>query len=498
MLTWHNDVGRTGQNLNETILVPSKVNAKTFGKVFAYAVDGQIFGQPLYIYNVTIPGKGTYNVVYVATENDGVYAFDADGINTTALWQDSFINPGNGITPIPCADTGANPCPFSSVIGITGTPVVDPSTGTLYVVAATKENGDYFQRLHALDITTGAEKFGGPVVIEATVKGSGDGSHNGMVQFTPLHHNQRPGLLLVNGVVYIAWASFGDVAPFHGWVLGYDAATLKLGSAFVSTPNGSDGGVWQSGGGLSADSDNNLYLLSGNGTFDIPKNGVDYGDTFLKLDTNLQVLDYFTPHNQEHLSKGDLDLGSGAALILPLQSGSHSKEALSAGKQGLIYLVDRTKMGKFHSKTDNVVEIVQGAKGGYRASPAYWNNKIYYSGWQESVIQYSISKGKMSTKPVHQGPTKFVWGSTPAISANGKTNGILWAIERPPKVNGVFPPSILHAYNAANVSKEIYNSAQSGSRDTPGSGITFSVPTILNGRVYIGSGTELDVYGFLP
>src|ERR1700674_2301787 len=214
MLTWHNDLARTGQNLQETVLTPQNVNSKTFGKLFSFPVDGQIFGQPLYVYNVTIPGKGTYNVIYVTTENDSVYAFDADGVNTTALWYDSFINPSKGITPMSCADTGANPCPFASVIGITGTPVIDPGSGTLYLVAATKENGKFVNRLHALDITSGAEKFGGPVQIEASVPGMGAGNKHGVVRFDAHHQLQRPGLLLLNGIVYIGWGSFGDVAPF--------------------------------------------------------------------------------------------------------------------------------------------------------------------------------------------------------------------------------------------------------------------------------------------
>ena len=201
MLTWHNDLARTGQNLQETVLTPTNVNYKTFGKLLSFPVDGQIFGQPLYVYNVAIPGKGTYNVIYVTTENDSVYAFDADGVETTALWYDSFINPSKGITPIPCADTGAKPCPFASVIGITGTPVIDPGSGTLYLVAATKENGKFVNRLHALDITTGTEKFGGPVQIKASVTGTGAGNNHGVVSFNAQHESQRPGLLLLNGVL---------------------------------------------------------------------------------------------------------------------------------------------------------------------------------------------------------------------------------------------------------------------------------------------------------
>jgi len=497
MLTWHNDLARTGQNLQETVLTPTNVNSKTFGKLFSFPVDGQIFGQPLYVDNVAILGKGTMNVTYVTTANDSVYAFDADGSVTIPLWHDSFINPSQGITPIPCADTGADPCPFASVIGITGTPVIDPSSGTLYLVAATKENGKFVNRLHALDITSGMEKFGGPVQIEASVPGTGAGNKHGIVSFDAHHESQRPGLLLWNGVVYIGWASFGDIAPFHGWILGYGAASLGQMAVFNSTANGSDGGVWQSGGAPSVDAAGHIYLLTGNGTFDINKGGSDRGDSLLKFDAALTVLDYFTPYDQLKLSKDDLDLGSGAGLLLPRQSGKFPNEMISAGKEGIIYLVNRSHMGGFDSQKNNVIETVRGSGAGYWSSPAYWNHNVYYSGREDFLSQYALSKGMLSKSPVYQAPTQFARGSTPSISANGLSGGILWAIERPPNVKDVIPPEILHAYDATNVSKELYNSSQAGTRDMLGPGITFSVPTVMNGKVYVGTGSELDVLGLL-
>jgi hypothetical protein len=497
MLTWQNDLARTGQNLQETVLTPTNVNSKTFGKLFSFPVDGQIFGQPLYVYNVAIPGKGTYNVIYVTTENDSVCAFDADGTNTTALWYDSFINPSKGITPIPCADTRANPCPFASVIGITGTPVIDPSGGTLYLVAATKENGKFVNRLHALDITSGAEKFGGPVQIEASVPGRGSGNKHGVVSFDAHHQLQRPGLLLLNDVVYLGWASFGDVAPFHGWILGYRAASLSQMAVFNSTPNGSDGGLWQGGAAPSVDATGNIYLITGNGTFDVNKGGSDWGDSFLKFDSSLAVLDYFTPYDQLKLSKNDLDLGSGSGLLLPLQNGKFPHEMVSAGKEGLIYVVNRSKMGKFDSRKNEVIETVRGSANGYWSSAAYWNNAVYYAGREDFLSQYALSRGLLSRSPVHSAPTKFSAGSTPSVSANGSADGIVWAIERLPKVKDAFPPAVLHAYNATNVSQELYNSNQAGARDVLGSGVTFSVPTVINGKVYVGTGSELDVLGLL-
>jgi hypothetical protein len=496
MLTWHNDLARTGQNLQETVLTLTNVNSKTFGKVFSFPVDGQIFGQPLYVYNVSISGKGTYNVIYVATENDSVYAFDADGVNTSALWHDSFIDPGKGITPIPCKDTGAKTCPFASIIGITGTPVIDPGSGTLYLVAATKENGKFVNRLHALDITSGAEKFGGPVQIEASVKGIGAGNNHGIVSFNAQHESQRPGLLLLNGVVYIGWASFAEVAPFHGWVLGYGATSLAQTAVFNSTPNGSDGGVWQGGAAPSVDTADNIYLITGNGSFDINKGGIDWGDSFLKFDAGLGVMDYFTPYDQLKLSKDDLDMGSGAGLVLPTQDGKFPNEMISAGKEGLIYVVDRSNMGKFDAQKNRVIETVRGSATGYWSSAAYWNNTVYYSGTEDFLSQYALSKGLLSKSPVYRAPTKFVRGSTPCVSANGSANGIVWAIERVPYNHGI-QPEILHAYDAANVSHELYNSNQAGTRDVLGPGITFSVSTVINGKVYVGTGTELDVLGLL-
>jgi hypothetical protein len=495
MLTWHNDLARTGQNLQETALTLGNVNSKTFGKLFSFPVDGQVFGQPLYVYNVAIPGKGTYNVVYVVTENDSVYAFDAEGVNATALWYDSFIDPSKRITPIPCADTGADPCPFASVIGITGTPVIDPTSGTLYLVAATKENGKFVNRLHALDITTGAEKFGGPVQIEASVKGTGSGNKKGVVSLNPQHELQRSGLLLLNGTVYIGWASFGDVTPFHGWILGYSAASLAQVAVFNSTPNGSDGGVWQSGAAPSVDPAGYIYVVTGNGTFDVNKGDVDWGDSFLKFDGSLSVQDYFTPDDQLKLSKGDLDLGSGAGLIVPAQKGKFPDEILSAGKEGLIYVVNRASMGKFNGSKNDVIQTVTGSAGGYWSSAAYWNNTVYFSGQADYLSQYTLVKGVLSTSPVFQVPTKFA--ATPSISANGSTNAILWAIERT-TINGKVEPAVLHAYAAAKVSEELYNSDQAGQRDLLGPGITFSAPTIMNGKVYVGTASELDALGLFP
>jgi hypothetical protein len=498
-LTWHNDIARTGQNLQETVLTPANVKQTTFGKLFSFPVDGFIVAEPLFVYNVTISNKGTYNVVYVVTENDNVYAFDGAGVNTSPLWQDSFINPAKEITPIPCEDTGSgSTCPYVTTIGISGTPVVDPASGTLYLVAATKENGKYFQRLHALDITTGAEKFGGPVVIQASVKGTGSGSKNGIIKFSPLHENQRSALLLANGVIYIGWASYGDVKPFHGWILAYNAGTLAQTAVLNTTPNGEDGGMWESGGGFSADSDGFIYLQTGNGTFDAKRGGLDYGDSFLKLNpSTLSVIDYFTPFDQHDLDINDLDLGSSAGLILSPQPGKFANEIVSAGKQGIIYLVNRSNMGKFNAKTDHVIEKVEGSPSGYWSSPAYWNGNVYYWGTSDFLSQYSLTKGLLSKTPIQHSSDQIHIGSTPSISANGSTNAIVWALESHAAAKPV-PPAILHAYDATNVSTELYTSKQAGNRDLGGPGLSFAVPTVINGKVYVGTRTELDVFGLFP
>lgn len=494
VLTWHNDVSRTGQNLKETLLTLTNVNSTQFGKRFTLSVDGEIFAQPLFVAGVNIPGKGAHNVVYVGTENDSVYAFDANSNPSTPLWHKSFTSAT--ATTVPCGDVGT--CAISPGIGITGTPVIDRTSSTLYVVVFTKENGSYFQRLHALSLNSGAEKFGGPVVIQASVPGTGAGNVAGTIAFTPLLQNQRSGLLLVNGVVYIAWASFGDLGNYHGWVMGYNSQTLAQVSVFNDTPNGSQGGIWQSGGGLSADSSNNLYLVSGNGTFDVNTGGIDYGDSFMKLTPTLSVLDYFTPDNQSTLDDDDTDLGSGAGLLLPKQPGPFPDEVISGGKEGIIYVVNRDKMGEFNSSSNNVIQTITGPTGGYNGTPAYFNQAVYYSGVGDYLDRYSLTKGKLSSAPVSQSPTLLTTGGTPSISANGTANGIVWVIDASPQSGTT---AVLHAYNASNVATELYNSQQNPTRDTLGKGIRFSVPTIANGNVYIGTkqGTtySLDIFGLL-
>jgi 5-hydroxyisourate hydrolase-like protein (transthyretin family) len=510
------DTFRTGQNLGETALAPANVNVAQFGKLLSYSIDGVSDASPLYAANVNIPGQGVHNVVYVETEHDSVYAFDADGLITNPLWKVTFINPAAGITTITPADTG-DCCPpnMPGESGITGTPVIDPATGTLYVVAVTKEVSgtitNFVQRLHALDITTGAEKFGGPVVIQASVPGTGDGSSGGQVPFDALHENQRAALLLTNGIVYIAWGAHADRPPYHGWVLGYSATTLQQVMVYNTTPNGSNGGIWQSGDGLTTDSTGRLYFVTGNGLFDANMvGGLDYGDSIVAITTTGTVSDYFTPHDQSTMASSDLDLGSGGALLLPDQGGAHPHEALSSGKNGTIYVVDRDNMGHFNISNDNqiVQTLVNTLPGGTFQtgnfkSPVYFNGHVYFSADADTIKAFAVTNGLLSTSPTSQ--TSLIPGypgATLQISANGSTNGILWAVQRigtDQLGHGTVAPGALHAYDASNLATELYNSNQAaGGRDQLDFAAKWAAPLIANGKVFVATNSQLTIFGLLP
>jgi hypothetical protein len=525
VFTQHNDNSRTGQNLGETILTPANVNIKTFGKVFSYPVDGQIYSQPLYVPNVSVPGQGIHNVVYVATQNDSLYAFDADGLSSKALWQVSFVNPAAGITPVTCTSSHTPNvyCSVYPVAGILSTPVIDPTSGTIYLVARTDNNGAFFQTLHAIDITTGAEKFGGPVNITGSVPGTGQNSKNGVITFPTNVAIQRSGLLLANGRIYIAWA-----AVQHGWIMAYDAQTLQQKAILNTTPNSIGGGVWASGNGLVADASGYIYAAVADGGFDANTAGTDYGDTILKLDASLNLVDYFTPLDQDCRAHNDMDLGSGGPMLLPTQPGNVPNELLIAGKGGTpcdlnpadspIYLLNQDSLGQYNVTQDQDVEEVAGAPGGYWSSPAYWQGAsgtyVYYGGVVaeagdgDYLKTYSVTNGMLSTAPVAQSTNLFPVGATPSISANGTSNGIVWAIDRPDAL-GVLPgkqAAVLAAYSATPVNGKkimttLYTSLsaviQGVPRDRGGCANKMAVPTIANGRVYVGTQNELDVFGLL-
>ncbi len=506
-LLYRNDNFRTGQNLAESVLTPSTVTAAQFGLLFTDVVDGQIYAQPLYVPAVPIPNQGTHNVVYVATEFDSVYAFDADTAGPW-LWRTAFADPANGITPVPSSDLGCGD--LTPWIGITATPVIDPATQTLYVISKLKLGPDsYQQQLHALDITTGLEQANSPVTIEATVAGTGEASVGGQISFDPLYHQDRPALTLANGLVYLSFASHCDIQPYHGWILGYDETTLDQVVVYNTTPNGSEGGIWQSGCGPGVDTNGDLIAITGNGTFETTTPRTDYGDSYLRLTPGggtLSVSSFFTPSNQLILDEDDLDLGSGGNLMLPDQTDAPANPHLmvSAGKQGTLYLVNRDDMGGFNP-TDQVVQELPKAVGGLWSTPAYWRgrvksrlqNMIYTIGVSDQPKMFVVSKGLIQTPPASiAGAFTFGYpGASPVISANGTTGGILWAIDSSAWSTG--GPAILYAFDAANLNTELYDSNQFSS-DDPGPAVKFTVPTVANGSVYMGTQTQLAVFGLLP
>jgi uncharacterized protein (TIGR03437 family) len=488
VLTYQYSNTRTGANLQETILTPANVNASQFGKLFSLGVDGYIYGQPLYLSGVPIPGKGTHNVVYVATEHDSVYAFDAD-TSMAALWHVSFLDPGSGVTSVPASDTSCSQ--IVPEIGITGTPVIDAQSGTIYLVAMTKESGNYVHRLHALDITTGAEKPGSPVVIQASAPGTGEGGTS--VVFQARNYKQRPGLLLLNGVVYTSWSSHCDIGTYHGWIIGYDALTLRQVTVYNSTPNGNEGSFWAGGAAPAVDAAGNIYVVSGNGSFDYASFGPDLGESYIKLSTNggLAVMDYFTPFNYGPLNNADADTGSAGVVLLGDEAGSpvHPHLMAGAGKEGRIYLLDRDNLGKLQSGSDS--QIVQSIPNGVKSffgNPAYFKNRLYFCGWGQLTV-YPVFNAQLTAAPESQGPDSIEWpGCVPTISANGTSSGIVWVLDF---------AGLLRAYDAANVATVLYNSSQNSSRDALGGAVKFAAPTVVNGKVYAGTQTALVVYGLL-
>lgn len=509
-VTYQNDNTRTGQNLNETVLTTGNVNSAQFGKLFSYAVDGKIYAQPLYVANLSIPGQGFHNVVYVATEHDSIYAFDADNRQSTPIWQVSFIDSTAGISTISIGTSGGEDLFCDSMkpeVGITGTPVINPATNTMYVVVRTKEvNGtatNFVQRLHALDITTGAEKPNSPVAIQGSYPGHGVGSDGqGNVLFDPLNNNQRSGLMLLNGVLYIQWASFCDPASYHGWLMAYDSSSLQQLSVFNTTPNGWGGGLWQSGAAPAADNNGNVFVATGNGTFDGSFGSNDYGDSVLKLSTvgGLTLTDYFTPFNEYWLIGPDLDLGSGGVTVLPDQPTAPTHLLVAGGKEGTLYLIDRDNPGGYDRSNNNqIVQTLNHAAGGPGTGDkgiwpkgAYWQNQIYYVGTGDVPKAYRLFNGQMSVTPVSSGPVKFGYpGGAPVVSANGTKNGIVWLVaEATPQ----HIPVVLYAFNAADLSQQLYTS----SGTTTGLGVQFAMTTVANGKVFVGTASELDVFGLLP
>jgi hypothetical protein len=490
VLTYHNDSARTGLNPVETTLTPSNVNASTFGKKFSQPVDSYVYGQPLYFPGLTIGGT-THDVVFVVTEANSVYAFDADAAGPV-LWH---VNVGTALSCSDLDDCGD----LVPGAGITGTPVIDPATQTMYLVALSKDGAGSHHRLHALDLKTGAEKLGGPAEISPTAPGTGAHSTGGIVQFDPSTHYQRCALLLTGGVVYIGIGSNAESdTDNHGWIVGRKASDLSSTMTFCTSPNDNWVSLWQSGSGPASDAAGFIYAETANGTFDVDTGGSDYGDSALKLDATGKVVDYFTPYNQSDLSSGDLDFGSAGPLLLPDQTGAHPHELLASGKPGVLYLVDRDAMGHFHAGSDSqIVQSVSafpnssGITSGIFMSPVYWNGRVYVSGIGDSMQIFTLSAGQLSTSPASQTSQQFGFpGATASVSSNGTAAGILWVLDG--------SGGVLYAYDATNLATELYDTTQAASgRDTPGAPVKFAVPTVAGGHVYVGTQTELDVYGLL-
>ncbi len=498
MLTYHNDNARSGQNLQETLLTPANVNTTGFGKLASLAVDGYVYAQPLYVADVSVAGR-LRNLVIVVTQHNSVYAFDADDRTGTPVWQRSFIDPARGITAVPSIDTQCND--VVPEIGITSTPVIDPLTGTLYVVAMTKENGTHAHRIHALDVRSGMPLFTAGTLIQASVAGASvpdDGT--GRQVFASLRENQRAGLLLSNNAVHVAFGSYCDAGDHHGWLLTYDAKTLRALGAFSSTPRGVEGGIWQSGGGAAADAQGNVYVMTGDGSFDAASGGSNYGNSFLKLSgAGLTVTDYFTPYNQSTLQAVNADLGAGGAMLLPDQAVGPPRLLVGAGKQGIVYLLNRDNMGKFQVGSDT--QIVQSFPAGVCgagacaifSTPAYFNGTVYLAAVRDRLKAYTLSNGRLTL--AKQSAVAFPWpGATAVVSANASGNGIVWTLE----TNGSGAPAVLRAHAAADVSVELYSSAQNALRDAPGRAVKSAVPTVFRGKVYVGTQGAVSVYGLLP
>ncbi|MGB6668693.1 MAG: hypothetical protein WBE73_10145 [Candidatus Acidiferrum sp.] len=504
VVTYHYDNLRTGQNLNETILTPANVNSTTFGKLGAFTVDGLVDAQPLYLSAVAMPTVGTRNVLYVATENDSVYAFDADSVNGntgTFLWKVSLLATGE------TASDNRGCGQVTPQIGVTSTPVIDRSRGShgaIYLVAMSKDaNGNYHQRLHALDLTTGAELFGGPTTVQATYPGTGDDSSAGNLVFDPKQYKERPGLLEIGTTIYTMWSSHCDARPYTSWVMSYDANTLAQTSVLNLVPNGSEGGIWMAGTAPAADASGNIYFMVGNGDFDTTLNASGFptnancGNCYVKLTSTapITLLDYFTPLNTVAESDSDTDFGSGGPLLLPDlvdASGNTRHLAVGSGKDSVIYVVDRDNMGKFNGGQDNIYQQISGQLGGgVWSKPSYFNNTVYYGAVGDHLKSFPIVDAQLAATPATQSSESFAYpGTTPSISANGTTNAIVWAVE-----NG--STGVLHAYNATNLTNELYNSNQAANNRDQFSDNKYVTPMVANGKVYVGTPNSVVVFGLL-
>jgi hypothetical protein len=514
VLTYHNDNFRTGLNQNETILSPANVNSNTFAKLFTYSVDGYVYAQPLLVSGVVIPGQGVHNVLYVATEHNSVYALEADSnkwFTNGLIWK---INLGPAaITPTNAFGNRYNGGKYTDItneVGITGTPVIDLARGTIFVDAFTREASGFIHRLHALNITNGLEQPNSPVVVAASVPGIAIDSVGGVVTFKAVKQIQRAALTLAGDTLYVAFSGYADTDPFHGWILGYDETTLQIrpGYVFNTAPNATtafganaaEAGIWMGGGGLCVDAQTNLYCFIGNGTFTATNgtSGTEYGDSVLRLSTTngLHVADYFTPWEQATLALNDTDLGSGAPMLIPDLPGTNAHLLVGGGKSGKFYLLNRDQFttGNNHynagGTSDAILQTFTNLPARFMTGPAYFNGNVYYSSWNDKMKVYAIANGVLVRAPTSIGPRTFAFpGCTPVVSANGANDGIVWS-------TAFASPAVLTAYNATNVTAEIYNSTQAAAnRDALTNGVKFASPMVANGKVYAGAQFAVSVFG---
>lgn len=489
---------RTGATLTETVLSPRNVASARFGRLFTIQVEGEVHAQPLYVPNLEMPGKGRRNVVYIATESDRLYAADAD--TGEALWRIAFADATRGVTTLRTTDVR---CSFlGPEIGITPTPVIDLAAKTIFVLVRTRERSSsgenlFYQRLHAIDIGTGMERPGSPVLIRAKVTASAwFGLSTKEVHFNALRENPRAAMLLSRGTVYIAWGSSCDVTPYYGWVIGYDASTLRQTAVFNTAPDAGAAGIWQSGTGIAADDQGNIYVNTGNGSFTASQGGVDYGDSVLKLEPkSLRVLDFFAPFDEASLNRTDNDLGASGPVLLPDQAGPRPHLLATAGKSGRIYLLDRDRLGHKDTsgKDGNAVDVTDPCGKGVYGGPAYWNGHLFVFGDGDVLRDYSLHSGRLSAE--HVGKQKFRNpGAIPSISANGSQNGIVWVVLTKSYFEHAVPAT-LQAYDASDVGRLLYTSDNAGAGEGPGTAVRFTIPIVANGKVYVSTVNAVAVYG---
>jgi hypothetical protein len=525
VLMWKGDSSETGLYSNETTLTPANVSASQFGKWGSFVADGIVMGQPLYISQLNMGTAGTHNVIIFATENDSVYAIDADNPTAPALWQRQYVDPANGVTTMP--DNFGGRTTLGGQVGITGTPYIDITTGAIYFVTTLSRNGVPEQWLRALDIHTGNDFGPGSMKIQASFPGDGKSSVNGQIAFDPSIQNQRAGLTKANGAIIIAWGSFSDWGVYHGWLMAFDPATLNLLAVFNPTPqaqavdaangpadHGGGGAFWQGGAAPAVDANGNIFINAADGSFNADQGGNNYGDTMLKLQftgTSFQIVDWFTPSDAACIDLHDLELGSAGVALLPTDFTNGSKFAVSYSKEGRLFVINTATMGNYNAGGDNQIpqEFMVGANTCSDAitgdvaegptwnrlygTPAYWNGNLYAAASNSTLKQYQFENGLLNPTPRATSPTAYgLRGANSVVSANGNQNAIVWVNEK--TAAGV---GILHAYDATDVSKELWNSTMNSDRDALGEGIGFDAPVVAEGRVIVAYDTNIGVFGLL-